>query len=192
MLHEVEEGRRHEKEIAMLRRSPLVLFAAFLLAGLPGWSQDGPLSKDWLQWGQNPQHTGTVEVAGQHARELLDDLVYDPFVAAEEADPLAFGQGLLAHYQVPLTDGDDVYMQFKTGVFTGLSTRNTQIWNERKLHWVDGHLAEVWNFESDWKPSPFFSLASLRGAYFEPPFQAVLVGNSVYVPGFGGSIFKVS
>jgi hypothetical protein len=192
MLYVGEEGRRHKKEIVMLRRSSLVLFAAFLLASLPGWSKDGPRSQDWPQWGQNPQHTGTVEVSGQHARELLDDLVYDPFVEAEKADPLAFGQGLLAHYQVPLTAGDDVYMQFKTGVFTGLSTRNTQIWNEKKLHWVHGHLAEVWSFESDWKPSPFVSFVSLRGAYFEPPFQAVLVGNSVYIPGFGGSIFKIS
>ena len=64
------------------RRSALVLLAVFLMASLPGWSQD------WPQWGQNPQHTGTVNVTGQRAKKILDDLVYDPFVEAEKADPL--------------------------------------------------------------------------------------------------------
>jgi len=160
------------------------LFAVLLMASLPGWSQD------WQQWGQNPQHTGTVNVAGQHVKKILDDLIYDPFAEAEKAD--VFGGGHLhVHYQAPLTDGDDVYMEFKTGAFTGAATRNTQIWNEKKLRRTHGHLSEVWRFESDWKPLPL-DLASSGGPFDEPVFHAALVGDSVYVPGFGGSIYKVS
>src|SRR5882724_135875 len=109
-----------------VRRSSLVLFAVFLLAGLPGWCEDGARSQDWPQWGQNPQHTGTVNVSGQHARKLLDDIVYDPFVAAEKADPIFPTGDLLVHYQVPLTDGDDVYMEFKSGAYTDIEHRETQ------------------------------------------------------------------
>ncbi len=156
-----------------------------LASSLPGWSQD------WPQWGRTPQHTGAVNVPGQHAKKLLDDVVYDPFAEAIETDPE--GPGVLTvHYQVPLTDGDDVYMEFKTGTFTGLVTRNTLIWNEKKLRRTHGHLSEAWSFESDWKPLPFGSFVNGRGAFDEPVFHAVLAGNSVYVPGFGGSILKVA
>jgi outer membrane protein assembly factor BamB len=168
-----------------MRRSPLVLFAVFLLASLPGWSQD------WPQWGRTPQHTGAVNVAGQHIKEILDDVVYDPFVDAEKADP--FGAGHLhVHYQVPLTDGDDVYMEFKSGVYTSLQTWETQIWNEKKLHREHGRLSEVWSFESDWKPVPFLSFATGNGPFVEPVFHAALVGDYVYLPAFGGSIAKVA
>jgi outer membrane protein assembly factor BamB len=160
-----------------------MLFAVFLLASLPGWSQD------WPQWGRTPQHTGVVNVSGQKVRQILDDIVYDPFVDAEKA---VFGDGdLHVHYQVPLTDGDDVYMEFKSGVYTSLNW-NTQIWNEKKLHRVHGHLAEAWSFESDWKPVPLFSFVTGNGPFLEPVFHAVLVGDYVYMPGFGGSIFKVA
>ena len=168
-----------------MRRSSLVGFAVFWLASLPGWSQD------WPQWGQNPQHTGTVNVLGQHAKNLLDDIIYDPFVAAEKADPLFGADGdLHVHYQVPLTDGEDVYMEFKSGVFTSFLTWNTQTWNEKKLHRVHGRLSEVWSFESDWKPVPISF--SVTGPILEPVFHAALVGNYVYLPGFGGSIYKVA
>jgi hypothetical protein len=101
-----------------VQKSSLALLAGFLIAGLPGWSQD------WPQWGRTPQHTGAVNVQGQHAERLLDDLIYDPFVEAIETDPE--GPGVLTvHYQVPLTDGDDVYMEFKTGAYTGIVNRNT-------------------------------------------------------------------
>jgi outer membrane protein assembly factor BamB len=172
-------------KVSRLALSPGFAFAAFLLASLPG------LSQDWPQWGQSPQHTGEVNVLGQHARKLLDDVIYDPFVEAEKADP--FGAGHLhVHYQVPLTDGDDVYMEFKSGVYTSLQTWETQIWNEKKLHRVHGRLSEVWSFESDWKPVPFLSFATGNGPFVEPVFHAALVGDSIYVPGFGGSIFKIA
>jgi outer membrane protein assembly factor BamB len=166
-------------------RSSFVLFAAFVLSSLPASAQD------WPQWGRTPQHAGVSNVVGQPAGKILDDVVYDPFVEAEKADPFGGGD-LHVHYQVPLTDGDDVYMEFKTGVYTSALTWNTQIWNEKKLHRVHGHLAEAWNFESDWKPVPIFSFATGNGPFVEPVFHAVLVGNYVYIPGFGGSINKVA
>jgi hypothetical protein len=174
------------------RRSVASLsFALLLMASLPGWSDDGHRSQGWPQWGQNPQHTGTVNVSGQHVDKLLDDVIYDPFVAAEKADPFGGGD-LHVHYQAPLTDGDDVYMEFKTGAFTSSTTWNTQIWNEKKLRRTHGDLSEVWSFESDWKPVPSFSFATGNGPFIEPVFHAALVGDYVYVPGFGGSILKIA
>jgi len=169
----------------MTRRSALVLFAVLLAVSLPARSQS------WNQWGQNPQHTGTVNVSGQFAQEMLDDVIYDPFVDAEKADPDEAGD-LLVHYQAPLLDGNDVYMEFKTGTFTSLETWETQIWNEKKLTWVHGHLQEVWSHESDWKPAPFLSLVTGNGPFWEPVYHGVLVGNYVYVPGAGGSVFKLA
>ena len=163
----------------------LVSLTLFLTAGRPGWSQD------WPQWGRTPQHTGVVNVQGQRAQKLLADVVYDPFMAAEKADPFGGGD-LHVHYQVPLTDGDDVYMEFKTGAFTSTLTWNTQTWNEKKLRRSHGQLSEMWSFESDWKPAPFLSLKTGNGPFFEPVFHAVLVGDYVYTPGFGGSVEKVS
>jgi len=64
-----------------MRGGAPVLFAVFLMASLPVWSQN------WPQWGRTPQHTGAVDVVGQHAEKLLDDLVYDPFVGAILSDP---------------------------------------------------------------------------------------------------------
>ena len=152
----------------MIRRISLLSFAVVLMVSLPVWSEDGSRSQGWPQWGQNPQHTGTANVSGQRVKALLDDVVYDPFVEAEKTDP-TFGDGdLHVHYQVPLTDGDDVYMEFKTGVFTGFVTRGTQIWNEKKLHQTHGQLSEVWSFESDWKPVPFFSFVTGNGPFLSP------------------------
>ena len=168
-----------------MRRSSLVLFAVLLTASLPAWSQD------WQQWGKNPQHTGATNVVGQHANRILDDVIYDPFVEAEKADPFAGGD-LLAHYQAPLLDGDDVFMEFKTGAYTDIQHWNTQIWNEKKLDWDHGHLVEKWTFTSDWKPVPFLSLDTGNGPFFEPVFHAALSGSFIYIPGAGGSIFKVN
>ena len=61
----------------------------------------------WPQWGQNPQHSGSIPVLGQSPNLKLANQVYDPFVAQEQAEN--FGE-LLAHYQAPLTDGQDVFM----------------------------------------------------------------------------------
>src|SRR5215472_2664901 len=71
-------------------------------------------SQSWPQWGQNAQHTGAVSVAGRSAANQYADLVYDPFVAEEQAE---FNGELLAHYQAPLVDASDVFMEYKSGVY---------------------------------------------------------------------------
>jgi hypothetical protein len=140
-------------------------------------------SQDWPQWGRNPQHTGAVNVAGQTPNNILANLIYDPFVDQEKAG----GGGLSVHYQAALVDGNDVYMTAKTGQYTGSTSWETQIWNEKKFSWVGGNLVEQWKFESDWKPVP----NSDGALFFEPVFHGALAGDFVYVPGAGGTVFKV-
>lgn len=154
----------------------LTLFAGVVL------SQSGGT---WPEWGHDSSHTGAVGVAGQNLNTILANIVYDPFVDDEKAP--ANGDGdLLVHYQTPLVDGNDVYMEFKTGTYTSITTWETQIWNEKKLSWVGGNLVAQWNFQSDWKPVPFGS------ASWEPVFHATLAGSFVYVPGAGGTVFKLN
>jgi outer membrane protein assembly factor BamB len=154
----------------------------------------------WPQWGQNSQHQGFVTSIGQDATSVLADVIYDPFTAAEERDT---GGDLLVHYQVPLVDGDDVFMEFKTGRFIecsppgsgnpppgetdcGQSAWNSQIWNQKRLHWEAGNLVEKWTFQSDWKA------VRVELAQWEPVYHAVLVNDFVYDPGFGGTVFKLA
>src|SRR5258707_1495298 len=142
-------------------------------------------SASWPQWGHDQNHSGTVNVAGQNLNAVRADIVYDPFVADEKAPGNGDGD-LLIHYQTPLVDGNDVYMEFKTGTYTSITTWETQIWNEKKLSWVGGNLVEQWNFQSDWKPVPYGSPT------WEPVFHAALAGNFVFVPGAGGTSYKLS
>src|SRR5205807_2700836 len=48
---------------------------------------------DWPQWGRDAAHEGNTCADGQRAADLLDDIVFDPFVPAEAAD----GDGLIVH-----------------------------------------------------------------------------------------------
>jgi len=142
-------------------------------------------SAAWPEWGHDSSHTGAVNVAGQNLNTILANIVYDPFVDDEKAP--ANGDGdLLVHYQTPLVDGNDVYMEFKTGTYTSITMWETQIWNEKKLSWVGGNLVEQWSFQSDWKPVPYGSPS------WEPVFHATLAGSFVYVPGAGGTVFKLN
>ena len=50
--------------------------------------------EDWLQWGQNAQHTGRALVLGQNPARILADLIYDPFVPQAQAEDAG---ELLAH-----------------------------------------------------------------------------------------------
>src|SRR4029077_17487353 len=45
----------------------------------------------------------------------------------------------------------------------------------------------LWTFESDWKPEP--NEGSLR---WEPVFLPAMSGPYLYVPGFGGTVHRVS
>src|SRR5713101_4916841 len=87
-------------------------------------------SLDWPQWGQGPEHRGSVSVAGQPIAAQLANVIYDPLLPEEQAFA---GGDLVAHYQVPLLDGQDVFMEFKTGTYS--RPFNSQVWQEARLHW---------------------------------------------------------
>ena len=153
----------------------------------------------WTQWGANPQHSGAVPVAGQGAIHQLADIVYDPFVLAERRES---GGGLIAHYPSPILDGNDVYFTVKTGTYTACSSPtnwtngetcgpnawHTMVWNEARDTWVNGALVRQWTFTSDWKPPT--NGASLFG--WEPVFHPVDANDFLYVPGAGGTVWKVN
>ncbi|MGA8763440.1 MAG: Ig-like domain-containing protein [Candidatus Sulfotelmatobacter sp.] len=177
-----------------------ILAIAFLFGAIAAASAQTPA---WSQWGQNPQHTGNMPVAGQAPQAKLSDLVFDPFVSAEVAESSA----LLMHYQAPLISGATVFMEFKSGTYVscnppksgqpfpcGPDAWNTEIWNETALQWQNGQLTPIWNFASDWTPPPNSGTAptkiSLGG--WEPVFQPTLAGAFIYVPGAGGTVYQLN
>src|SRR6476620_11421469 len=83
------------------------------------------LADGWPQWMQNPQHTGFLNVVGQNLNQILANIVYDPLVPDEQAKN---DGDLLAHYQVPLVEGNDVYMESKAGSYT-VGSYATQTWH---------------------------------------------------------------
>ncbi len=151
---------------------------------------------NWPQWGQNPQHQGFVNVVGQNLNRILADITYDPNVPAEQA---ASGGDLLTHYQAPLLHELDVFMEFKTGPFTDPNHWDSQTWHEKRFHWENGSLVLKWDFASDWKPEPngpgngqSSKQDRLGLGGWEPVFHGVLANGFVYVPGAGGTIFKLN
>ena len=150
----------------------------------------------WSEWGQNPQHSGSIAVLGQSPNRQLAKLTYDPFVAEEQAEN--FGE-LLTHYQAPLTNGQDVFMEFTSGTYVscnppashtpfpcGNDNWFNQVWNEKRLHWQAGQLVEKWSFASDWKPEPDAG-GELGG--WQPVFHAALSGDASVGPGSGWNCF---
>src|SRR5262249_18545505 len=121
-------------------------------------------SLSWPQWGANPQHTSNVSVQGQQLSKILANIVYDPLAPTEQS---ATGGELIVHYQVPLVDGNDVYMEFKGGTYNP-SNFATQTWGERKYSWQGDQLLQVWSYTSDWKAP-----GSLTD-FFEPVFHGAL------------------
>ncbi len=136
----------------------------------------------WPQWGRDPQHTGSINVVGQNLNQNLVNIVYDPLVPDEME---ATGDDLLAHYQAPLVDGNDAYMMFKGGTFSA-SNNATQIWGENKFTWIGSQLVQVWSFTSDWKAP-----GSLND-FWEPVFHPALANGSIYIPGAGGTVYRVN
>lgn len=171
-------------------RAATVLAAGLLAVANAGAATAWQGTVDWPQFGQNGAHQGSVSVAAQSLQRVLAQTTYDPFVDQERVDG---GGSILVHYQTPLLQDGDVFMEFKTGTYTPANgsndaTRwNSQIWNERRLGLENGRLTPLWSFQSDWKPEP----ADLALGW-EPVFHAVLAGGSVYVPGLGGTVFQVS
>jgi hypothetical protein len=135
----------------------------------------------WPQWAQNPQHTGFLNIAGQALNKILANIVYDPLVPDEQA--LNDGD-LLVHYQTPLVDGNDVYMESKAGSYT-VGSYASQTWHQNKFTWSKNQLIKAWTFDSDWVPP------GSQKDFWEPVYHAALANGVVYDPGFGGSIFKL-
>jgi len=144
------------------------------------------LAQDWPQWGRDPQHTGQINVAAQNLNQNIANILYDSTVPGEiAAATQLFGEAdLLVHYQVPLIDGNDVYMEFKSGN-ASKNTFSQMNWAENKLSWQNGNLVQVWSFPSDWKAPGSYA------DFWEPVFHSVLANGSLYVPGAGGTIFRV-
>jgi hypothetical protein len=166
----------------MQQRSTIVVIAATIALTVLVLLADESGTFNWPQWGQNPQHQGFVGVAGQPIKSQLANVIYDPLVPDEQAFT---GGELLAHYQVPLLDGQDVFMAFKTGDYS--NPFNSQVWHEKRLHWEGGQLVEKWDFTTDWKPEPIGYVGG-----WEPVFHAVLANGLLYVPGFGGTIVQLN
>src|SRR5712692_4380381 len=144
-------------------------------------------TQGWPQWAQNPQHTGFVNAFGQDLDRNLANIVYDPLVPDEMAAILkATGSAdLLVHYQVPLVDGNDVFMESKSGMYKKASY-STQDWHQNRFQWENGQLVKVWTFDSDWKAP------GNQNDFWEPVYHAVLANGFVYDPGAGGTIFKLN
>jgi hypothetical protein len=138
----------------------------------------------WPQWMVNAQHTGTPGVAGQNLNQILASAVYDHTIADELN---AAGGELLVHYQVPLIDGNNVYMEFKTGALDP-NTRDfaTLNWGETGFQWQNGQLVQIWSYQSDWKAP------GNLGDFWEPVFHASLANDAIYLPGASGSIIKLN
>ena len=169
--------------------------AASLLAFAVLAHDQSPLC-DWTQWGGSFLHWGQVCAKGQDAKQALAELTFDPFVPEEKAE--SFGN-LVAHYQVPLLAGNDVYVMVKDGSYLpcdppgsfepfpcGPFAWDSQVWTEKRLRWQGGKLVEKWSFASDWKPVP-----AVFTSTWEPMFQPALSGNDLWVPGAGGTVFKL-
>ena len=103
--------------------------------------------------GPKPQHSGSIDVIGQNPSTKLASMTYDPFVASEQAEN---NGELLAHYQAPLTDGQDVFMEFISGNYVACNPPGSytpfpcgndnwfnQIWSEKRLHWQAGQLSLI-------------------------------------------------
>ena len=135
----------------------------------------------WPQWGHDPRHSSSTAVAGQSLDQILASVTYDPLVPQEQA---ATDGDLTAHYQAPLVDGSDVYMEFKGGVFSPASYAG-ETWGESKFTWLSGQLTRQWQYTSDWKAPGSSS------DFWEAVFHPALANDAVYVPGASGSIIKL-
>jgi hypothetical protein len=186
----------------------LLLFVITATTLLTAWRREPAF---WSQWGRNARHSGMVNVPAQPLNEKLSDVIYDKFVEQEKAEnvPLFGAPGLTAHYQSTLIDGDSFYMLSKGGAnypscrpvgdweFGGNCGPNAwdQLqWNVVRYDWKDGQAIRAWKFRTDWKPEPNatdfrFGFGGLEG--WEPVFHPALGNGYLYVPGAGGSIWKV-
>jgi hypothetical protein len=188
---------------ALRSASILAVLAGSLMTGC-GSSSSGTVAPPasnapfWSQWGFGSQHTDMVTVVGQPLTRQLANLVYDPFVPQEQAES---GAALTAHYQATLIDGNDFYMESKTGTYPscnppgswvngalcGPNAWNQLVWNVTRYTWENDQPVQIWTFETDWKPEP--NGQGLGG--WEPVFHPLLANGFLYAPGGGGTLWKV-
>ncbi len=160
----------------------------------------------WSQWAHDPQHSGMVNIPGQPLDTKIAGIVYDPFVNQEKNES---GGELLAHYQSTLVDGTSFYMLQKSGTYPacqppgwweyglpcGPNAWNLMDWNVVRYNWQGNNPVVAWTFPTDWKPEPnatdlLLGFGGLGG--WEPVFHPVLANGYVYVPGAGGTVWKVN
>jgi hypothetical protein len=130
----------------------------------------------WSQFAGNQRHTGNSPAFAQPLTHMMADIVHDPFAPSEISQDGA----LFIHYAVPLVDGEDVFMAFKTSAAHGPVT----VWGVKRFHWENGQLVEKWATATDWVPVP--------NSAWEPPMQAVLANGFVYMPGAGGTLQQLN
>jgi hypothetical protein len=138
-------------------------------------------STSWLQWAKDDRHSGFIDVEGQRMNQILANIVFDANIPAELADN---GNNLLVHYQTPLTDGNDVFMASKAGTYDP-NNYSSQTWHQNRFSWQNGQLVKIWTFDTDWVAPGNVN------DFWEPVYHAAVVGNFVYDPGAGGTIFKL-
>ncbi len=166
----------------------LVFLCVAVVCVMGAGSLGAATAPQWPQMGHDSQHGSMVTTLGQPLNRVIQNIVYDPFVPAEIK---AGGGDLLVHYQTPLLDGNDVYMEFKGGNFTTLANWQSQDWLEKKLTWQGGNLVVAWSYTSTWKPVPYASQTSGNGPFWEPVFHPALSGDFVYVPSAQGQVVKL-
>ena len=89
------------------------------------------------------------------------------------------------HYMTPLTDGDAMFMEVKSGAYS-TTTYSTQIWGVVLFEWVKRRVrAAVAGRTRTGRPS--------AGAadFWEPVFHGALANGYLYVPGAKGTILKL-
>ncbi|HVE71642.1 MAG TPA: hypothetical protein VNI54_09765 [Thermoanaerobaculia bacterium] len=138
----------------------------------------------WSQWGGGPRHTGSLPIRGDRFSLKLHESIVDPHVDIKRGEA---GGSLLVHYQTPLSDGNEVFMEAIGGAYTTFQTWSTQTWGIRKFVWNEGQLQQQWTTVSDWTPPPFAAGAPR----FEPVFHAALNEDFVYMPARGGTVQEV-
>jgi len=153
----------------MLKR----LFAVIVFAAVAATA-----SAQWSQFGGNPDHTSNSGVSAQPMARVLADIQHDPFVPYEIQ-----GDNLYVHYPVPLLDGDDVYMSFKSPALFPIAPN---FWGISRSRWESSQLVRKWSVGSDWEPVP------ARAGLWEPVFQPVMANGFIYAPAAGGTLLQLN
>jgi hypothetical protein len=136
---------------------------------------------DWPQWGGNPQHTGRVSWAAQSLDNVRADILFDPTVETQKA---LYDGDINAHYQVPLINGNDVFIASINGKYDG-SNYGTLRWRESRYRWENGELVKKWEVMSD------YVTPGTDNDFWLPVFHGILANGYVYVPGVSGTLMKL-